>query len=97
MTDNALIGKIVSWPNIGDVESDKFIGCGRGKVMAMIDSRFLLIRRIARSGDIEPVYMLVLPFDLPNIHFFDTIEQEKKWFSWVISSPEPIVRLVAKE
>jgi len=97
MTDNVLIGKLVSWPNTGDETSSNFVGCGRGKVVAMIDSRFMLIRRIARSGDTEPAYMLVLPFDLPNIHFFNSIDQEKKWFAWVVSSPEPIVRLVGKE
>jgi hypothetical protein len=95
--NKVLIGKFVSWPNIGDEDSSKFVGCGRGKIIAVIGSKSLLIRRLPRNGDTEPPYMLVLSIRLTNMHFFNTLREEEKWYTWVFSNPEPVLRLVEKE
>ena len=99
MTNNeVLIGKIVNWPNMGDETSGKFIGCGRGIVVAILDPNLVLIRRTPRRGDTEPSYMFALSVTVPNLHFFDTPREEAKWFAWVVNDPkQPIVSLVAKD
>lgn len=94
MDNNLLVGKIVSWPNIGDQEGGDFIACGRGEVIGLLESPFMLVKRLPRSGDPEPPYMLVLPMTLPNIHFFNTVREEQKWYAWVFNDPEPVVKLV---
>jgi hypothetical protein len=96
MDNTALLGKFVSWPNIGDPDTyNTFIGCGRGEVIAVLADAMLLIRKIPRKGDPEPSYMLSLPAALPNLHFFNTLKEEEKWYNWVMSdSPSTVLKIV---
>lgn len=95
MNNEALIGKIISWPNIGEIDDDDHIGCGRGEVVAILDSPFILVKRIPRKRDDEPPHMIVLPFNLRNMHIFNNLREEQKWFEWVFDTPEPVVKLVS--
>jgi len=85
MDNTPLLGKIISWPNIGDIEEDGFVPCGRGEVIAILADPMILIKRVPRKGDPEPPFMLTLPLTIPHIHFFDTLKEEEKWYNWIIS------------
>jgi hypothetical protein len=45
MDNNALLGKFVSWPNIGDPDDNTFVGCGRGEVIAVLADAMILVRK----------------------------------------------------
>jgi hypothetical protein len=95
MDNNALLGKFISWPNIGDPDDDTFVGCGRGEVIAVLADSMILVRKVPRKGDPEPSYMLSLPAAIPNLHFFDTLKEEEKWFNWVMSdSTNNVLKIV---
>lgn len=89
MDNTPLIGKIISWPNLGDIEEDGFVGCGRGEIVAILAEPMILVKRVPRKGDPEPPYMLALPCTIPNLHFFDTLKEEEKWYNWIMSSDSP--------
>jgi hypothetical protein len=39
--------------------------------------------------------MLSLPAAIPNLHFFDTLKEEEKWYNWVMSdSTNNVLKIV---
>jgi len=96
MDNSLLLGKIVSWPNIGDPEEDGHVSCGRGEVIGLLEPPYMLVKRLPRSGDNEPSYLMILPMTIPNLHFFNTVKEEQKWYAWIFNDPEPVVKLVGK-
>lgn len=87
-----LVGKIVSWPNM-DVEHTA-ISAGRGKVIELLESPFMLVQTVPRNGDTEPPHMMVLPITMPGLHYYNNLAEERKWYAWVCNDPEPVVKLV---
>jgi hypothetical protein len=94
--NSVLIGKIVNWPHRGEPEDGPYLGAGRGKVVALLDGPFLLVRRLPRGDDPEPSSMLIISMTETGLLFFDTNEDEEAWYKWICNDPQPLVRLVKR-
>jgi hypothetical protein len=85
---------IVSWSDL-ELANGLVRLPGRGRVDAMLDDRFMLVKTIPRGSDDEPIHQVVLNIGDPGLLFFDSIDEEQAWYAWMISDdPKRVVALV---